>query len=136
MVLAAKDQNKCFAPAFIGQLCVVQVWTCRISGEDARDRAEVVNVQSINLTISSSPIYEVVHAAVNGSLVGSEKGSRSAPVAPPPPPPLPPTFFLGYTLPPGHPCNSFTLPPPPADKKRTGPRRKYIHQSIFTCCSC
>lgn len=23
-----------------------------------------------------------------------------------------------------HPCESFTLPPPPADKKRTGPRRK------------
>ncbi|MCI19127.1 hypothetical protein A2U01_0040282, partial [Trifolium medium] len=40
--------------------------------------------------------------------------------------PLSPTsYFLGYTLPPGHPCNSFTLPPPPADKKRTGPRRKF-----------
>ncbi|KAH9748714.1 F3H9.11 protein [Citrus sinensis] len=37
-------------------------------------------------------------------------------------PPPPPSYFLGYTLPPGHPCNSFTLPPPPADKKRTGPR--------------
>ncbi|KAA3478523.1 F3H9.11 protein isoform 1 [Gossypium australe] len=37
-----------------------------------------------------------------------------------PPPPL--SYFLGYTLPPGHPCNSFSLPPPPADKKRTGPR--------------
>lgn len=23
-----------------------------------------------------------------------------------------------------HPCESFLLPPPPADKKRTGPRRK------------
>ncbi|KAK7369028.1 hypothetical protein VNO80_11062 [Phaseolus coccineus] len=34
----------------------------------------------------------------------------------------PPGYFLGYYLPPGHPCNSFTLPPPPADKKRTGPR--------------
>lgn len=41
------------------------------------------------------------------------------------PPPLP-SYFLGYTLPPGHPCNSFTLPPPPADKKRTGPRRKIL----------
>lgn len=39
-----------------------------------------------------------------------------------PPPPPPPSHFLGYTLPPGHPCNSFTLPPPPVDKKRTGPR--------------
>ncbi|GFZ06216.1 strawberry notch protein [Actinidia rufa] len=31
-------------------------------------------------------------------------------------------FFTGYTLPPGNPCESFTLPPPPADKKRIGPR--------------
>ncbi|KAG7598518.1 hypothetical protein ISN44_As06g027570 [Arabidopsis suecica] len=38
------------------------------------------------------------------------------------PPPPPPTHFLGYSLPQGHPCNSFTLPPPPADRKRTGPR--------------
>ncbi|KAI9198630.1 hypothetical protein LWI28_019403 [Acer negundo] len=45
-------------------------------------------------------------------------GTIESRVFPPPPPP----YFLGYTLPPGHPCNSFTLPPPPADKKRTGPR--------------
>lgn len=38
--------------------------------------------------------------------------------------PPPPVYFKGYTLPPGNPCESFTLPPPPADKKRTGPRRK------------
>ena len=38
--------------------------------------------------------------------------------------PRPPPYFRGYTLPPNHPCNRFTLPPPPADKKRTGPRRK------------
>ncbi|CAL9216528.1 unnamed protein product [Arabidopsis halleri] len=36
--------------------------------------------------------------------------------------PPPPIHFLGYSLPQGHPCNSFTLPPPPADRKRTGPR--------------
>lgn len=40
-------------------------------------------------------------------------------------PPLPPVYFTGYTLPPGNPCEGFTLPPPPADKKRTGPRRKF-----------
>lgn len=38
--------------------------------------------------------------------------------------PPPPIHFLGYTLPQGHPCHTFTLPPPPADNKRTGPRRK------------
>ncbi|PPD95672.1 hypothetical protein GOBAR_DD07281 [Gossypium barbadense] len=35
-------------------------------------------------------------------------------------PPQPPSYFLGYTLPPGHPCNSFSLPPPPADKNGVG----------------
>ncbi|KAI3510391.1 hypothetical protein L1887_17346 [Cichorium endivia] len=34
----------------------------------------------------------------------------------------PPIYFTGYTLLPGNPCESFTLPPPPADKKRIGPR--------------
>ncbi|KAL7142684.1 hypothetical protein ABFS83_08G140200 [Erythranthe nasuta] len=38
------------------------------------------------------------------------------------PPPPPPVYFTGYKLPPGNPCDHFTLPPPPADKKRTGPR--------------
>ncbi|KAF8096556.1 hypothetical protein N665_0306s0013 [Sinapis alba] len=33
-----------------------------------------------------------------------------------------PIHFLGYTLPQGHPCHTFTLPPPPADRKKTGPR--------------
>ncbi|ESQ51975.1 hypothetical protein EUTSA_v10017801mg [Eutrema salsugineum] len=36
--------------------------------------------------------------------------------------PRPPPYFHGYKLPQEHPCNRFTLPPPPADKKRTGPR--------------
>lgn len=40
-----------------------------------------------------------------------------------PHPPPPPVYFTGYKLPPGNPCETFTLPPPPADKKRTGPRR-------------
>ena len=38
-----------------------------------------------------------------------------------------PRYFTGYTLPPGNPCENFALPPPPADKKRTGPRRKSQH---------
>ena len=42
-------------------------------------------------------------------------------------PPPPPIYFMGYILPPGNPCETFTLPPPPADKKRTGPRRKFIN---------
>ncbi|KAL5997652.1 hypothetical protein ACLOJK_008582 [Asimina triloba] len=38
---------------------------------------------------------------------------------PPPPPYYPPLMSI---LPHGHPCETFALPPPPADKKRTGPR--------------
>ncbi|KAK9706704.1 hypothetical protein RND81_07G145900 [Saponaria officinalis] len=34
----------------------------------------------------------------------------------------PQKYFTGYALPSGNPCQSFALPPPPADKKRTGPR--------------
>ncbi|XP_057838268.2 probable hexosyltransferase MUCI70 isoform X2 [Cryptomeria japonica] len=34
----------------------------------------------------------------------------------------PPVASADPSLPPGHPCQHFTLPPPPADKKRTGPR--------------
>ncbi|MCO5610122.1 hypothetical protein L7F22_064357 [Adiantum nelumboides] len=33
-----------------------------------------------------------------------------------------PLFSSDYPLPLGHPCQGFTLPPPPADRKRTGPR--------------
>lgn len=40
-------------------------------------------------------------------------------------PPLAPIYFTGYALLPGNPCENFTLPPPPADKKRTGPRRPW-----------
>ncbi|CAN4084068.1 unnamed protein product [Withania somnifera] len=46
------------------------------------------------------------------------------------PAPPPPAYFKGYTLPPGNPCEGFTLPPPPADKKRTGPRRKFVHDML------
>ncbi|GER36462.1 hypothetical protein STAS_12798 [Striga asiatica] len=48
-------------------------------------------------------------------------GGVNATLSPLTPPPSP-TYFTGYKLPPGNPCEHFTLPPPPADKKRTGPR--------------
>ncbi|KAJ7524008.1 hypothetical protein O6H91_18G073000 [Diphasiastrum complanatum] len=35
---------------------------------------------------------------------------------------FPPVLFSDSSLPFGHPCSTFRLPPPPADKKRTGPR--------------
>ncbi|KAA8515250.1 hypothetical protein F0562_018520 [Nyssa sinensis] len=54
----------------------------------------------------------------NDKVIVSSLG-RNGSIALPPPPPA---YFTGYILPPGNPCESFTLPPPPADKKRTGPR--------------
>ena len=51
--------------------------------------------------------------------------------SPPPPPPSPPPCFndnpynpLDPPIPDDHPCANFTIPPPPSDKKRSGPRRE------------
>lgn len=95
-------------------------------GEDSQ---EGNHVQHIGVNDSVALSYP------ESSLTNEEQSFTSSPdilgitsnlVLPPPPP----SFFLGYTLPPGHPCNSFTLPPPPADKKRTGPRRKLYFTSL------
>ncbi|CAN1810696.1 Probable hexosyltransferase MUCI70 [Linum perenne] len=88
-------------------LCIISaavfIWVLYVGkGEDAQETEEVQ-------TISFNPnITNIVHTQ-----------NKVANLVLPPPPP---SFFLGYSLPPGHPCNAFTLPPPPADKKRTGPR--------------
>lgn len=88
------------------------------------------NVRKVNgsLPINNSGfplIYEVQSVKIDNwtSLVASDSVEGTEVRKMPPPPP---SYFLGYTLPPGHPCNTFTLPPPPADKKRTGPRRKFL----------
>ncbi|KAL6562125.1 hypothetical protein OROGR_003132 [Orobanche gracilis] len=85
-------------------------------GEDARGNI----VQSIN--IHSGPISQEKNISEKfSSEVKEVRSSANATLLPPTPPP-PPVFFTGYKLPPGNPCESFTLPPPPADKKRIGPR--------------
>ncbi|PHT49431.1 hypothetical protein CQW23_09178 [Capsicum baccatum] len=70
---------------------------------------------------------ETVHKYIFRSIESIKKNNVGRSVSTvqrpsPPPPPPPPVYFKGYTLPPGNPCEGFTLPPPPADKKRTGPR--------------
>ncbi|KAK8349479.1 hypothetical protein V6Z12_A06G143700 [Gossypium hirsutum] len=84
------------------------------------------NVRKVNdsLPINNSGfplIYEVQSVKIDNwtSLVASDSVEGTEVRKMPPPPP---SYFLGYTLPPGHPCYTFSLPPPPADKKRTGPR--------------
>ncbi|KAI9395884.1 hypothetical protein POPTR_004G044100v4 [Populus trichocarpa] len=94
-------------------LCVISaavfVWVLYVGkGEDAQEGDRPPNI-SVNASVSLSRI-ENKTSFLQGII---------SDISLPPPPPA---YFLGYTLPPGHPCNSFTLPPPPADKKRTGPR--------------
>ncbi|OVA14919.1 Protein of unknown function DUF616 [Macleaya cordata] len=59
------------------------------------------------------------NSSVPSSVPISGENKAQPPPPPPPPPPLP---VVAAALPPGHPCEKFALPPPPADKKRTGPR--------------
>ncbi|KAK7327875.1 hypothetical protein VNO77_21968 [Canavalia gladiata] len=96
-------------------LCIISaavfVWVLYVGkGEDSQE-GNGVDSLSVNESMSVSDSPSVISTA-------NIMGFSTNLVLPPPPP----SYFLGYTLPPGHPCNSFTLPPPPADKKRTGPR--------------
>ncbi|KAE9591736.1 hypothetical protein Lalb_Chr20g0121871 [Lupinus albus] len=89
----------------------VFVWVLYVGkGEDSQGGNNVRNI-SVNESMSLSSSPSMITMA-------NIMGFQTSLVLPPPPP----GYFMGYTLPPGHPCNSFTLPPPPADKKRTGPR--------------
>ncbi|XP_027368217.1 uncharacterized protein LOC113874184 isoform X2 [Abrus precatorius] len=97
-------------------LCIISaavfVWVLYVGkGEDSQEGNSVHNNISVNESVSISDSPSVISTA-------NMMGFTTSLVLPPPPP----SYFLGYTLSPGHPCNSFTLPPPPADKKRTGPR--------------
>ncbi|XP_059439939.1 probable hexosyltransferase MUCI70 [Corylus avellana] len=98
-------------------LCVISavvfVWVLYVGkGEDGQE-SETVQTIGVNESIPlNNPVERDALSSPN--LVGVVQDLTL--------PPPPPAVFLGYTLPPGHPCNVFTLPPPPADRKRTGPR--------------
>ncbi|CAA0817917.1 Protein of unknown function (DUF616 [Striga hermonthica] len=85
-------------------------------GEDARENI----VQSIS--IQSGPVSQEKNTSEDFSTQDKDVAGGANVTLPPPTPPPSPTYFTGYKLPPGNPCEHFTLPPPPADKKRTGPR--------------
>ncbi|XP_008442599.2 probable hexosyltransferase MUCI70 [Cucumis melo] len=109
-------------------LCVVSaavfLWVLYVGkGEDTREGQQIQRVSinnSIVMSFRESSAEDIMDNSSSSLAKGIETSSSAPP--PPPPPPPPPALFLGYTLPPGHPCNNFALPPPPADKKRTGPR--------------
>ncbi|XVF25797.1 hypothetical protein REPUB_Repub13aG0244500 [Reevesia pubescens] len=106
-------------------LCVISaavfVWVLYVGkGEDQEsDNIRKVN-DSLPLNNSGSPLINEVQSVRidNWTSLPVSVDATEIRVVPPPPP----SYFLGYNLPPGHPCNTFSLPPPPADKKRTGPR--------------
>uniref|UniRef100_A0A7N0RF34 TOD1/MUCI70 glycosyltransferase-like domain-containing protein n=1 Tax=Kalanchoe fedtschenkoi TaxID=63787 RepID=A0A7N0RF34_KALFE len=101
-------------------LCIasaaVFVWVLYVGkGEDSQEGLQNYRFNR-STTLDSSPIYiqpvsekENIASSINVSV---DKVFNASP----------PPLFLGYKLPPGHLCETFTLPPPPADKKRTGPR--------------
>ncbi|XP_039048533.1 uncharacterized protein LOC120189281 isoform X2 [Hibiscus syriacus] len=93
-------------------------WICEYQESD---NIRKVN-DSLHLNSSGFPLINEVQSVKidNWTTLLASDGVEGTDfrVMPPPPPP----YFLGYTLSPGHPCNTFSLPPPPADKKRTGPR--------------
>ncbi|CAH9141689.1 unnamed protein product [Cuscuta epithymum] len=89
-------------------------------GEDSPPGLEMRSI-NINSTLKSRNFFTEREEHIIHQIVSTEhrKNGRTTSTNHPPPPPV---YFMGYTLPPGNPCEGFTLPPPPADKKRTGPR--------------
>ncbi|KAJ8568852.1 hypothetical protein K7X08_032549 [Anisodus acutangulus] len=99
-------------------LCVVSaaafLWVLYVGkGEDAAEQS--------NRMFAPETVHKYIFRGIE-SIKKTNVGRSASTIQPPPPPPPPPVYFQGYTLPPGNPCEGFMLPPPPADKKRTGPR--------------
>lgn len=97
------------------------------SGEDSQERERIQSFRvnhSLSLGLSKSPPVYNNSFIMNIVMGGGIMAQSPPPPIPIPPslPPPPPAVFLGYSLPPGHPCEAFPLPPPPADRKRIGPR--------------
>ncbi|KAK8575241.1 hypothetical protein V6N12_062917 [Hibiscus sabdariffa] len=101
----------------------VFVWVLYVGKGEYQESDNIRKVNdSLHLNISGFPlINEVQSVKIDNwtSLLASDGVDGTVVGVMPPPPP---SYFLGYTLPLGHPCNTFSLPPPPADKKKTGPR--------------
>ncbi|KAE9607209.1 hypothetical protein Lalb_Chr09g0327651 [Lupinus albus] len=100
-------------------LCLISaavfIWVLFMAkGEDSQEGNGVQSI-SVDDRVSIPDSLSLISTAANAIGLST---NLALPSFPPPPR----SYFLGYHLPPGHPCNSFTLPPPPADKKRTGPR--------------
>ncbi|XP_039049651.1 uncharacterized protein LOC120190666 [Hibiscus syriacus] len=105
-------------------LCAISVavfvWVLYIGKDEVQESYNVPKVNdSLALNNSGSPLINGEQNIRIHNLTSLPVVAEGSEVRVPPPPPL---YFLGYNLPPGHPCNNFSLPPPPADPKKSGPR--------------
>ncbi|KAL2931970.1 Thimet oligopeptidase [Bienertia sinuspersici] len=103
-------------------LCLVSaavfVWVLYVGkGEDSRGPEGPTSITLKNST-------PAIHEHHSGKLVkpNNSTAATDKPLSVNAVQVVPRDYFTGYTLPPGNPCERFALPPPPADKKRTGPR--------------
>ncbi|KAL0407373.1 UNVERIFIED_CONTAM: hypothetical protein Slati_4051200 [Sesamum latifolium] len=97
----------------LGAFMIYGVCSNIVGGEDARESI------TRNVNIAPGPKSEEkvsIVGAPPSQIIEMEGSANATPLSPPT------IFFTGYKLPPGNPCEHFALPPPPADKKRTGPR--------------
>ncbi|CAM8979577.1 unnamed protein product [Rhodiola kirilowii] len=102
-------------------LCIasaaVFIWVLYVGkGEDSQGGFQNYRFNR-SIILDSTPVY-IQPIREKESISTSKKVFASKVMVNATPPPM----FLGYKLPPGHLCETFALPPPPADKKRTGPR--------------
>ncbi|KAI3680704.1 hypothetical protein L6452_35478 [Arctium lappa] len=113
------------------------LWILYIAKGDINQKnSSFVRFSGYSPSIDEERVQEFNSALVNDQMKITLNDDNRVEAQPPPPlitahpppppiithPPPPPVYFTGYTLPPGNPCESFRLPPPPADKKKTGPR--------------
>ncbi|KNA09280.1 hypothetical protein SOVF_155140 [Spinacia oleracea] len=99
-------------------LCLVSaavfVWVLYVGkGEDSRGTEGPTSITFNNRT--SARNEQIKYDLPSNSTLASVKSSLTNAA-------LAMRYFTGYTLPSDNPCEHFALPPPPADKKRTGPR--------------
>ncbi|XP_077251053.1 putative hexosyltransferase MUCI70 [Tasmannia lanceolata] len=102
--------------------------------EDAPEGPNVHSMSSVHVQTVSSNMVSGYHVSpVNYGERDSEMNNKSSSLEidsvngenktqPLPSVVLLPPVVRARALPPGHPCESFALPPPPADRKRIGPR--------------
>ncbi|KAL9259605.1 putative hexosyltransferase MUCI70 [Drosera capensis] len=82
-------------------------------GEDVQETDPAPNLSFSNRTTIDSGTPFLSRIEINSSPGYAQQHSVQNTSAP---------HFKGYALPPGNPCENFAFPPPPADRKRIGPR--------------